>query len=329
MYDKYMNLVKAEEDQLITIKTLADLQTFKIWMEKSLVPALRSGSEDYLIDGQSVVTDANNEFINSLMYAKDKNFIYMKLNFIMTDVDSNSRAMSKFARMVNDFNRLDMGNSGLPVKITDYFILYNLLVNKNQQGRDRLTTLFSYNIAQGDSILSSYFKFIAQEDEKMRRFAYEEDTRAGAIDEVEFRKERLKQYVERRYGYSDTDVRLQLAKQRREGSKKHDNELAYIEVGATGNMKFKIRKNDRGRKSEYEDAKATQSSVYPFLEGTDEKTKQRRLRNFVEDGIFFIPAAGNSQNLNVQLRSDRAEDVMKALQYLMTLQKVKAQIRCS
>lgn len=166
MYDKYMNLVKAEEDQLITIKTLADLQTFKIWMEKSLVPALRSGSEDYLIDGQSVVTDANNEFINSLMYAKDKNFIYMKLNFIMTDVDSNSRAMSKFARMVNDFNRLNMGNSGLPVKITDYFILYNLLVNKNQQGRDRLTTLFSYNIAQGDSILSSYFKFIAQEDEK-------------------------------------------------------------------------------------------------------------------------------------------------------------------
>lgn len=65
------------------------------------------------------------------MYAKDKNFIYMKLNFIMTDVDSNSRAMSKFARMVNDFNRLNMGNSGLPVKITDYFILYNLLVNKN------------------------------------------------------------------------------------------------------------------------------------------------------------------------------------------------------
>jgi hypothetical protein len=146
------------------------------------------------------------------MYAKDKNFIYMKLNFIMTDVDSNSRAMSKFARMVNDFNRLDMGNSGLPVKITDYFILYNLLVNKNQQGRDRLTTLFSYNIAQGDSILSSYFKFIAQEDEKMRRFAYEEDTRAGVSDEVEFRKERLKQYVERRYGYSNTDVRLQLAK---------------------------------------------------------------------------------------------------------------------
>jgi hypothetical protein len=146
------------------------------------------------------------------MYAKDKNFIYMKLNFIMTDVDSNSRAMSKFARMVNDFNRLDIGNSGLPVKITDYFILYNLLVNKNQQGKDRLTTLFSYNIAQGDSILSSYFKFIAQEDEKMRRFSYEKDTRAGASDEVEFKKERLKQYIERRYGYSDTDVRLQLAK---------------------------------------------------------------------------------------------------------------------
>lgn len=146
------------------------------------------------------------------MYAKDKNFIYMKLNFIMTDVDSNSRAMSKFARMVNDFNRLDMGNSGLPVKITDYFILYNLLVNKNQQGRDRLTTLFSYNIAQGDSILSSYFKFIAQEDEKMRRFAYEENTRVDASDEDESRKEKLKQYIKRRYGYSDTDVRLQLAK---------------------------------------------------------------------------------------------------------------------
>lgn len=329
MYDKYMNLVKAEEDQLITIKTLADLQTFKIWMEKSLVPALRSGSEDYLIDGQSVVTDPNNEFINSLMYAKDKNFIYMKLNFIMTDVDSNSRTMSKFARMVNDFNRLDIGNLGLPVKITDYFILYNLLVNKNQQGRDRLTTLFSYNIAQGDSILSSYFKFVAQEDEKMRRFAYEKDTRSDVSNEVEFRKERLKQYIKRRYGYSDTDVRLQLAKQRKEGSKKHNNELAYIEVDAAGNMKFKIRKNDRGRKSEYEDAKATQSSVYPFLEGADEKSKQRRLRNFVEDGIFFIPAAGNSQNLNVQLRSDRVEDVKKALQYLMTLQKVKAKIRCS
>ena len=112
-------------------------------------------------------------------------------------------------------------------------------------------------------------------------------------------------------------------------SKKHNNELAYIEVDAAGNMKFKIRKNDRGRKSEYEDARETQSSVYPFLEGTDEKTKQKRLRNFVEDGIFFIPAAGNSQNLNVQLRSDRAKDVMKALQYLMTLQKVKAQIICS
>lgn len=76
----------------------------------------------------------------------------------------------------------------------------------------------------------------------MRRFAYEKDTRAGVSDEVEFRKERLKQYVERRYGYSDTDVRLQLAKQRKEGYKKHNNELAYIEVDAAGNMKFKIRK---------------------------------------------------------------------------------------
>lgn len=81
----------------------------------------------------------------------------------MMKLNATPNSQRLFQEYLNGFSQLkDINING--VSLSDWFILYNLYVNQNQYGSDRLTTLFKNAVANKGSILEDYFKFIGNLD---------------------------------------------------------------------------------------------------------------------------------------------------------------------
>lgn len=84
------------------------------------------------------------------------------IDLMNPDVTSASRlAYDEILRGMAQFEKIKYGNSGYT--IADIFQLYNLIVNRNQYGGERLTTAFKVCSDQ-NNVLNRYFKFTAERD---------------------------------------------------------------------------------------------------------------------------------------------------------------------
>ena len=69
---------------------------------------------------------------------------------------------SDYLKGFKELGNVKIGN----MPLTDAFMLYNMIVNKNKYGSDRMTSLFQYYLDQsdGDNVLTSYYQSVGNLD---------------------------------------------------------------------------------------------------------------------------------------------------------------------
>ena len=107
-----------------------------------------------------------NAFIQGLRTVYDKFEVpRLSLELDMMKLNSTPSSQKLFQEYLNGFNQLrNVKING--ISLSDWFILYNLYVNQNQYGSDRLTTLFKNSVVNKGSVLEKYFKYIGDLDYK-------------------------------------------------------------------------------------------------------------------------------------------------------------------
>ena len=107
-----------------------------------------------------------NAFIQGLRTVYDKFEVpRLSLELDMMQLNSTPNSQRLFQEYLNGFNQLrEVKINGMA--LSDWFILYNLYVNQNQYGSDRLTTLFKNSVVNKGSVLEKYFKYIGDLDYK-------------------------------------------------------------------------------------------------------------------------------------------------------------------
>lgn len=154
------------DSETFNLSTDEGRATFKLWFEQTLMQDLKAG----LINGRNSPKLRINYFIQGLQMAKrTDNFskdtvTYIKLPIDMMNIKTESD-QANFSKYKDSFTQLKAYSiQGRP--LTDWFFLYNLVINKNNYGSDRMTTLFSSFLSGNPepSIILNYEQFTANSD---------------------------------------------------------------------------------------------------------------------------------------------------------------------
>lgn len=164
--------VNIGSDKLV-LKDDASLASFKYIFEQYIIPKLKNGT---LIgiespQGKDLYSDPNiREFLNGLVLTDNDEIPCYKANLNMTlkDVDFATRLKyTKFLRGIKELQKYKWGGHN----IGDLFVIYNLIVNKNQYGSERLTELFEDFITdfenkkeQKESYIMKYLRYLGDQD---------------------------------------------------------------------------------------------------------------------------------------------------------------------
>lgn len=154
-----------EGGEVFSLATNDGIANFKLWMERTVIPELHNG----MVGDKRVRSLLINQFVQGLSRNRRTdpftrgNTTYMKLPIDMMNVRTESD-QAMFSRYQKDFAALKRINlQGLP--LTDWFFLYNLVVNKNKYGADRLTTLLNtFDKTDVSDLLIEYQKYVGQSD---------------------------------------------------------------------------------------------------------------------------------------------------------------------
>ncbi len=143
------------------LDSMSSIATFKYWMEEVLVPNLiHNGGQDYInIDDYSQIK--NNLFITSLRAKYDKEVKKLGLPLNMLTIKDSPESQMKFSEYQLAFEKLDsikIGNSTLK----NLFMLYELIINKDRYGSDKMNTLFGRYLK--DSLLSEFHQYVSKLD---------------------------------------------------------------------------------------------------------------------------------------------------------------------
>lgn len=163
--------VTASEDGLLRFNSLGDVASFKYLFENTIIPALKEGIIYDYQDGQIVKvqnsTLSSNKFIQSLIKGDNKGIPLYKCNLDMMTIDNSPLSKIKFQNYVKglqELQKIKINNNS--ISLADLFVLYNLIVNKDQYGSDRMTTLFDTMVQSKNelSLINKYFKFVGDLD---------------------------------------------------------------------------------------------------------------------------------------------------------------------
>ena len=151
--------------EIFNLATNDGIANFKLWMEKTVIPELSNG----MVGDRRIRSLLINQFVQGLSSNRRTdsftrgNTTYMKLPIDMMNIRTESD-QAMFSRYQKDFAALKKINlQGLP--LTDWFFLYNLVVNKNKYGADRLTTLLNtFDKTDVSDMLIEYQKYVGQSD---------------------------------------------------------------------------------------------------------------------------------------------------------------------
>lgn len=156
------------EDGELRFGSKSDIASFKYIFENIIIPNLRKGITQDYVNGKVVETQSpeisSNSFIQALLKASYRDVPLYKVNLNMLTIERSTESQRKFEIYTKGLQELS--NKYINgTSIADWFILYNIAVNKNQYGADRLTTLFDKFVTTNQSLLiNRYFKWLGDLD---------------------------------------------------------------------------------------------------------------------------------------------------------------------
>lgn len=150
----------AKKNQKIDLNNSAGRASFKLAFESIIAKLQRNGQY-----GDAIIQNhKQNEFIQGLRINYDKYEVpRLALELDMMKINATPRSEVLFQQYLNGLNNLRDVQIG-DVSLLNWFIAYNLFVNQNQYGSDRLTTVFKNSIISNDSLLTEYFDYIGKLD---------------------------------------------------------------------------------------------------------------------------------------------------------------------
>ena len=148
-FDTYFNKIKAGEIDLSTFNGMA---TFKHWIEHEFLEDLRNNYR-------------SNPLVSHLKLVGEN-----QRSILATDIDllqpntttGTIVAYDEIIRGMAEFE-LEKNYKNTGYSIADLFQMYNILVNSNQYGSERLTTAFK-KCSDPNNILHKYWQFVADQD---------------------------------------------------------------------------------------------------------------------------------------------------------------------
>lgn len=177
-FSKYVDRVKSPSSFLMQLNESCNLASFKYIMENEIIPNLKQGilndvkitkdNDGNIIKIEKVEkpVDPNNAFIQELVDTEDQGIPFMKLDIDLLNTDATIASSIKYQELLDGLYQLKgITLNGRP--LSDWFMLYNFVVNKNNYGSDRMTSMFKQFISLPDtqgSLINSYFKFIGDYD---------------------------------------------------------------------------------------------------------------------------------------------------------------------
>lgn len=145
MFLKDRRKIKASSNTEIIMNNSDNIATFKFWMHNYLVKALQNGS---YWDGEKMQDfPKNNSFINGLRIIGDRDKNALALDIDMLNIDKSRESTLRYASYEEDFNKLINYKVG-KFNLQDIFMIYNLFVNGNKYGYNRLTTIFQSKLIE-------------------------------------------------------------------------------------------------------------------------------------------------------------------------------------
>lgn len=145
-FDQYFNKTKVSR---IDLYSLNGISTFKHWVEHEFLDELKA---------------TNNPLVPHLALVPNND-----TTVLATDIDlmnpsiteESKKAYEDILRGIAEFENTPYNKSGY--SIADILMLYNIAVNKNQYGAERLTTIFK-SCKKPNNIINQYFKYEAELD---------------------------------------------------------------------------------------------------------------------------------------------------------------------
>lgn len=152
----------AQSGKMVDLGNAPGRASFKMIME-SIVTELQTKGKYGSVEIPNYDTNA---FLQGLRIVYDKFEVpRLSLELDMMKINSTPNSQKLYQEYLNGLNQLrTIYING--VSIADWFMLYNLYVNQNQYGSDRLTTMFKASVVNKGSILEQYFKYIGDFDYK-------------------------------------------------------------------------------------------------------------------------------------------------------------------
>lgn len=141
---KEQSPIKVISNTEIIMNSKDNIATFKYWVHKYLVPSLKNGA---YWDGEKMQDFPENRFINGLLIRKDRDNPALSLDIDMLNIDKSRESTLRYAAYEEDFNKLINYKIG-QFNLQDLFMIYNLFVNGNKYGYNRLTTLFQSKLIE-------------------------------------------------------------------------------------------------------------------------------------------------------------------------------------
>lgn len=176
-FNRYVDRIVSSKDSFLDLSTSEGRATFKLLMETEIIPSLKQGyynNIDITKDptGQTIIgpktrkeINKNNPFIQGLVDNIEQGVPFKKLDIDMKNINATPTSSIKFYDYLSGLYELK--NKQLYGKpLSSWFMLYNILVNQNQYGSDRLTTIFKsfIGLIEEDSLISQYFKEVGKLD---------------------------------------------------------------------------------------------------------------------------------------------------------------------
>lgn len=160
---------KAVQGGLLRLDSPGSIASFKHIFENQIIPDLKRGILRDFVNGKMIEIDVNelirNPFVKSLIRGFNKDIPLYKCDLNMMTIDSSNDSKIKFQAYLKGLKGLkSVSLNGVP--LSDLFVLYNLVVNKNQYGSDRLTTLFDSFLQSSEqlSMIRQYLEYIGDLD---------------------------------------------------------------------------------------------------------------------------------------------------------------------
>lgn len=169
MLNELRQVVEAKEDGLLSFDSLSDVASFKYLFENSIIPNLKRGIILDYQNGQVVqITDdslKSNKFIQSLIKGDHRGMPLYKCDLDMYTTENSQNSKIKFQDYIKGLQELQKTKIN-GIALSDLFVLYNLVVNKNQYGSDRMTTLFDQFIQNNGqlSLIRKYLNYVGDLD---------------------------------------------------------------------------------------------------------------------------------------------------------------------